>query len=174
MEGRVPYERRRPEYTVLYQVVQGHFETFLAQVELETGSRPALIRQRRIQCLSRTYRMAPGAADELARPFLHKKRRLRCSVNEHGFSLHAEVRCAALSRSSLLALARPRRQNAQKHSASGRGRARKCSDSSPRTRMLDNSRAQQYPNSDEKGRLKSLSLADYRGIKGNQGGVQCK
>jgi hypothetical protein len=35
---RVHYERRRPEDTVLYQLVQGHLETFLAQVELETGA----------------------------------------------------------------------------------------------------------------------------------------
>ena len=32
------YERRRPEDTVLYQLVQEHLETFLTQVELETGS----------------------------------------------------------------------------------------------------------------------------------------
>ncbi|MGH2524852.1 MAG: transposase zinc-binding domain-containing protein, partial [Anaerolineales bacterium] len=35
---RIHYERRRPEDTVLYQVVREHLETFLAQVELETGS----------------------------------------------------------------------------------------------------------------------------------------
>ena len=35
---RIHYERRRPEDTVLYQLVQEHLETFLAQVELETGS----------------------------------------------------------------------------------------------------------------------------------------
>ncbi len=34
----IPYERRRPEETTLYQLVQQHLETFLAQVELETGS----------------------------------------------------------------------------------------------------------------------------------------
>jgi len=32
------YERRRPEETILYQLVQEHVETFLAQVETETGS----------------------------------------------------------------------------------------------------------------------------------------
>jgi hypothetical protein len=35
---RVHYERRRPVETVLYQLVQEHLETFLAQVELETGA----------------------------------------------------------------------------------------------------------------------------------------
>ena len=35
---RVHYQRRRPEDTVLYQLVQEHLETFLAQVELETGA----------------------------------------------------------------------------------------------------------------------------------------
>ncbi len=40
LQGRaaVPYERRRPEETTLYQVVQEHGETFFAQVELETGA----------------------------------------------------------------------------------------------------------------------------------------
>jgi hypothetical protein len=33
-----PYERRQPEETTLYQVVQDHVETFLAQVERETGT----------------------------------------------------------------------------------------------------------------------------------------
>ena len=36
----VHYERRRPEDTVLYQLVQEHLKTFLVQVqvELETGA----------------------------------------------------------------------------------------------------------------------------------------
>ena len=34
----VPYERRRPEETTLYQVVQEYLETFLAQVQTETGA----------------------------------------------------------------------------------------------------------------------------------------
>ena len=32
------YERRRPEETVLYQLVAEHLETFFAQVEAETGA----------------------------------------------------------------------------------------------------------------------------------------
>jgi hypothetical protein len=32
------YQRRRPEETVLYRLVQEHLETFLAQVEAETGA----------------------------------------------------------------------------------------------------------------------------------------
>ena len=35
----VHYERRRPEDTTLYQVVQEPLETFLAQMEAETGAR---------------------------------------------------------------------------------------------------------------------------------------
>jgi hypothetical protein len=35
---RVHFEHRRSEDTVLYQLVQVHIETFLAQVELETGA----------------------------------------------------------------------------------------------------------------------------------------
>src|SRR3954453_8342469 len=37
--NQVQYERRRPEETTLYQVVQEHRETFLAQVQAETGAR---------------------------------------------------------------------------------------------------------------------------------------
>ena len=36
--NQVHYERRRPEETTLYQVVQEHLESFLAQVEAETGA----------------------------------------------------------------------------------------------------------------------------------------
>ena len=35
---RIHYERRRPEETTLYQLVQEHLETFLAQVEAEIGA----------------------------------------------------------------------------------------------------------------------------------------
>jgi Putative transposase/Transposase zinc-binding domain len=35
---RIHYERRRPEDTVLYQVVQEHLDSFLAQAEAKTGS----------------------------------------------------------------------------------------------------------------------------------------
>ena len=34
----LPYQRRRPEESTLYQVVQEHTETFFAQVEVETGT----------------------------------------------------------------------------------------------------------------------------------------
>ena len=34
----VHYQRRRPEHTTLYQLVQEHAETFFAQVECETGA----------------------------------------------------------------------------------------------------------------------------------------
>ena len=36
--SQVQYERRRPEETTLYQVIQGHLEPFLAEVEAETGA----------------------------------------------------------------------------------------------------------------------------------------
>jgi len=32
------YERRRPEDTILYQVIQDYVDTFFAQVEQETGT----------------------------------------------------------------------------------------------------------------------------------------
>jgi hypothetical protein len=34
----INYERRRPEETTLYQVVQEHLESFVAQVKTETGA----------------------------------------------------------------------------------------------------------------------------------------
>ena len=38
VEYPVHYERRRPEETTLYQLVQEHIESFLAQVETEGGA----------------------------------------------------------------------------------------------------------------------------------------
>ena len=37
-EPQVHYERRRPEETILYQLIQENLETFFAQVETETGT----------------------------------------------------------------------------------------------------------------------------------------
>ncbi len=37
-EHPVHYERRRPEETILYQLIQENLETFFAQVEAETGT----------------------------------------------------------------------------------------------------------------------------------------
>jgi hypothetical protein len=34
----VHYERRRPEETILYQLIQENLETFFAQIEMETGN----------------------------------------------------------------------------------------------------------------------------------------
>jgi hypothetical protein len=36
--GRVHYERRRPEETTLYTLVQEHLESFFVQAERETGA----------------------------------------------------------------------------------------------------------------------------------------
>src|SRR4051794_17841254 len=36
--NQVHYERQRPEETTLYQVVQEHLESFVAQVKTETGA----------------------------------------------------------------------------------------------------------------------------------------
>jgi hypothetical protein len=36
--GRVHYERRRPEETTLYTLVQEHLESFFIQAERETGA----------------------------------------------------------------------------------------------------------------------------------------
>jgi hypothetical protein len=40
---RVPYARRRLEDIALYQLVQEHLVSFLAQVELETGAGTGLV-----------------------------------------------------------------------------------------------------------------------------------
>ncbi len=42
------YERRRPEETVLYQLVADHVETFFAQVEAETTTGAARFCQSRV------------------------------------------------------------------------------------------------------------------------------
>jgi len=47
----VHYERRRPEETTLYRLVQENLETFLAQVETESGSGlPEFLRLRCREC----------------------------------------------------------------------------------------------------------------------------
>jgi Transposase zinc-binding domain len=74
-ERRVHYERPRPEETVLYQLVQEHLETFLAQVELETGSG------------------LPGFVEEEFDAFL------ACRVLAHGF---LRLRCADCAHEKLV------------------------------------------------------------------------
>ncbi|MBA2593546.1 MAG: transposase [Gammaproteobacteria bacterium] len=79
---RVHYERRRPEETVLYQLVQEHLETFLAQVELETGSG------------------LPEFVEEEFDAFL------ACGVLAHGF---LRLRCADCAHEKLVAFSCKRR-----------------------------------------------------------------
>jgi len=84
------YERRRPEETTLYQVVQEQIETFLAQVEAKTGAGlPAFVKDEFEAFLE---------CGILAHGFL----RVRCA----GFSLHAGVRCGAHQRKELERLCR--------------------------------------------------------------------
>jgi hypothetical protein len=67
---RIHYERRRPAETTLYQLVQEHLETFLAQVEAETGAGlPDFVKEEFDAFLE---------CGILAHGFL----RLRCAVNE--------------------------------------------------------------------------------------------
>ena len=74
--NRVHYERRRPEESVLYQLVQEQLETFLAQVEAETGvSLPKFIK------------------DEF-------DGFLECGILAHGF---LRLRCAACAHEKLVA-----------------------------------------------------------------------
>ena len=76
------YERRRPEETTLYQVVQQQLETFLAQVEAKTGTGlPEFVK------------------DEFA-SFLE------CGILAHGF---LRVRCAGCAHEKLVAFSCKRR-----------------------------------------------------------------
>ena len=78
----VHYERRRPEETVLYQLVQEQLETLLAQVETETGaSLPEFIK------------------DEF-------DAFLECAILAHGF---LRLRCAECAHEKLVAFSCKRR-----------------------------------------------------------------
>ena len=71
----VHYERRRPEETTLYQLVQEHIESFLAQVEAESGvALPEFVKDEFDAFL---------ACGILAHGFL----RLRCAVPMRSWSL---------------------------------------------------------------------------------------
>jgi hypothetical protein len=73
---RIHYERRRPEETTLYQLVQEHLETFLAQVEAETGA---------------------GLPDFVKEEF---DAFLECGILAHGF---LRLRCADCAQEKLVA-----------------------------------------------------------------------
>ncbi len=76
------YERRRPEETTLYQVVQEQLETFLAQVQAQTGSGlPAFVK------------------DEF-------EAFLQCGILAHGF---LRVRCPECADEKLVAFSCKRR-----------------------------------------------------------------
>ncbi|MGH7261640.1 MAG: transposase, partial [Nitrospiraceae bacterium] len=76
------YERRRPEETTLYTLVQDHLETFLAQVELETGM---------------------GLPDFVKEEF---DAFLECGILAHGF---LRLRCADCAHEKLVAFSCKRR-----------------------------------------------------------------
>lgn len=78
----VYYERRRPEETTLYQLVQEHVESFFAQVETETGA---------------------GLPDYVQEEF---DAFLECGVLAHGF---LRVRCTDCAHEKLVAFACKRR-----------------------------------------------------------------
>ena len=77
-----PYERRRPEETTLYTVVQDHLETFLAQVEQETGAG------------------LPKFVKDEFEAFLE------CGILAHGF---LRLRCGACAQDTLVAFSCKRR-----------------------------------------------------------------
>ncbi|MGH8472943.1 MAG: transposase, partial [Gammaproteobacteria bacterium] len=79
---RIHYERRRPEDTTLYRLVQEHLETFLAQVELETGAG------------------LPEFVQEEFEAFLE------CGILAHGF---LRLRCADCAQEKLVAFSCKRR-----------------------------------------------------------------
>ncbi|NNF96317.1 MAG: IS91 family transposase, partial [Halobacteria archaeon] len=76
------YERRQPEQTVLYQLVAEHLETFLAQVEAETGA---------------------GLPDFVKEEF---EAFLECGILPHGF---LRVRCDKCHHEKLVAFSCKRR-----------------------------------------------------------------
>ena len=76
------YERRRPEETTLYQVVQEQLETFLAQVEAKTGT---------------------GLPEFVKGEFASF---LECGILAHGF---VRVRCAGCAHEKLVAFSCKRR-----------------------------------------------------------------
>ena len=78
----IHYERRRPEETTLYQLVQEHAETFFAQVECETGA---------------------GLPDFVKDEF---DAFLECGVLAHGF---VRLRCADCGHEKLVAFSCKRR-----------------------------------------------------------------
>ncbi len=79
---RIHYERRRSEDTTLYRLVQEHLETFLAQVELETGAG------------------LPEFVKEEFEAFLE------CGILAHGF---LRLRCADCAHEKLVAFSCKRR-----------------------------------------------------------------
>jgi hypothetical protein len=137
---RVHYQRRRPKDTVLYQLVQEHIQTFLAQVELETAGLPR-VRQRRVDAF-----LAPTALPRARQMSLQISPTQEAPPtpgavsNEQGFSLHAEVSCAARDPAPpwpLLA----RDAKTPRNIAS---RADERLDNAQAEDRLDGSRAQQY------------------------------
>ena len=76
------YERRRPEETTLYQVVQEQLETFLAQVEAKTGA---------------------GLPEFIKAEF---EAYLECGILAHGF---LRLRCAGCAHEKLVAFSCPPR-----------------------------------------------------------------
>ena len=78
----IHYERRRPEETTLYQVVQEQLETFLAQVEAKTGT---------------------GLPEFVKDEF---EAYLECGILAHGF---LRVRCAGCAHEKLVAFSCKRR-----------------------------------------------------------------
>jgi hypothetical protein len=80
--ARIHYERRRPEETPLYPLIQEHLETFWAQVELETGAG------------------LPSFVKEEFDAFLD------CGILSHGF---LRLRCADCAHEKLVAFSCKRR-----------------------------------------------------------------
>jgi hypothetical protein len=62
--GRVHYERRRPEETTLYTLVQEHLESFFIQAERETGAGwPDFVKEEELEalvpCLNKQTGLSP-------------------------------------------------------------------------------------------------------------------
>jgi hypothetical protein len=94
---RIHYERRRPKETTLYRLVQEHLETFLAQVELETGSGLSEFVQEEFDAFP-----SLGAYSDTSLYLAN----LECGILAHGF---LRLRCADCAHEKLVAFSCKRR-----------------------------------------------------------------
>jgi hypothetical protein len=78
-----PYQRHRPEQTLLYQIIERHYPEFRDVMAMQGKSLPLHVQQEfddylisaRLLCATLNYRVSTGFC---ASPWVMKNRRLRC------------------------------------------------------------------------------------------------